>query len=195
MLAGLRTAPPGLLPAFKPDWRAASLLNERLRFVDPTVLMHLSRGLAFNPLRSAEVLDDFLAALDEKNGYVFEVQAWVGGGRAAERPVPRPPIGTHRRRCHGAKPPGRDGGSDAAHDEHSRAALGQRRDIHKRANTGLGGAPPLDRSSDQITATFKSSRVAAIPRARSDGTRAEHVNADMARSKIATLCCSLRRDG
>jgi len=30
--------------------------------------MHLSRGLTFNPLRSAEVLDDVLAALDEKNG-------------------------------------------------------------------------------------------------------------------------------
>ena len=106
MLAGLMTALPGLLPAFTPDWHAASLLNAGLRFVDPTALMHLSRGLTFNPMRSAEVLTDVLAALDEKNVYVSELQAWVRGARAAERPVPHPRIGTHRRRCHGAKPAG-----------------------------------------------------------------------------------------
>ena len=89
----MRTAPPGLLPAFKPDWRAANLLNERLRFVDPTALMHLSRGLTFNPLRSAEVLDDVLAALDKKNGYVAEVQAWVRGGGLQNGPCPTLPSG------------------------------------------------------------------------------------------------------
>jgi hypothetical protein len=80
MLAGLSTAPPGLLPAFKPDWRAASALTDRLRFVDATALMHLSRGLTFNPLRSAEVLDDVLVAFDDKTGYVSRVQDWVCGG-------------------------------------------------------------------------------------------------------------------
>ena len=86
-------APPGLLPAFKPDWLAANLLNERLRFIDPTAFMHLSRGLTFNPLRSAEVLDDVLAALDEKNGYVSEVQAWVRGGGLQNGPCPTRPSG------------------------------------------------------------------------------------------------------
>lgn len=89
----MRTSPPGILPAFKPDWKAASLLNERLRFVDPTALMHLSRGLTFNPLRSAEVLDDVLAAFDEQNGYVSDVQAWVRGGGLQNGPCPTLPSG------------------------------------------------------------------------------------------------------
>ena len=93
MLSGLSTLPPGLLPAFKPDWKAADLLNERLRFVDPTALMHLSRGLTFNPLRSAEVLDDVLTAFDEKNGYVSEVQAWVRGGGLQNGQCPTLPSG------------------------------------------------------------------------------------------------------
>jgi hypothetical protein len=76
----LRPVPPGLLPAFKPDWRAASALTERLRFVDATALVHLSRGLTFNSLRSAEVLDDALGAFDNKTGYVSQVQEWVRGG-------------------------------------------------------------------------------------------------------------------
>ena len=63
-------------------------MNERLRFVDPTALMHLSRGLTFNPLRSAEVLDDALAALDKKNGYVSDVQAWVRAGGLQNGPCP-----------------------------------------------------------------------------------------------------------
>jgi hypothetical protein len=76
----LRPVPPGLLPAFKPDWLAARALNERLLFVDATALTHLSRGLTFDPLRSAQVLDDALCALDETTGYVSQVQLWVRGG-------------------------------------------------------------------------------------------------------------------
>ena len=40
----MKPVPPGLLPTFKPGWLAASALTERLRFVEATVLMHLSRG-------------------------------------------------------------------------------------------------------------------------------------------------------
>ena len=69
------------------------MLNERLRFVDPTALMHLSRGLTFNPLRSAEVLDDALAALDEKNNYISDVQAWVREGGLQNGPCPTLPSG------------------------------------------------------------------------------------------------------
>ena len=69
------------------------MLNERLRFIDPTALMHLSRGLTFNPMRSAEVLDDVLAALDEKNGYVSDVQEWVRGGGLQNGPCPTLPSG------------------------------------------------------------------------------------------------------
>jgi hypothetical protein len=80
MRAKLPTAWRELLPAFKPDWQAASALTSQLRFVDATALMHLSRGLTFDPIRSAEVLDAVLVALNEKNGYISEVQAWVCGG-------------------------------------------------------------------------------------------------------------------
>lgn len=76
----MRPVPPGLLTAFKRDWLAVSALTERLLSVDATALMHLSRGLTFDPLRSAEVLDDALCALDEKTGHVSQVQAWVRGG-------------------------------------------------------------------------------------------------------------------
>ena len=68
-------APLELLPACKPDWQAASALTNRLRFVDATALMRLSRSLTFNPLRSAEVLDDALGAFNDKTGYVSQVQA------------------------------------------------------------------------------------------------------------------------
>lgn len=85
--------PPELLPAFKPNWLAASALTERLRFVDATALMHLSRGLTFDPLRSAEVLDDALCALDEKNGYVSQVQEWVRGGGLHNGECPTLPTG------------------------------------------------------------------------------------------------------
>jgi len=39
--------------------------------------MHLSRSLTFDPMRSAEVLDDALCALDENTGYVSRVSAMV----------------------------------------------------------------------------------------------------------------------
>lgn len=55
--------------------------------------MHLSRGLTFNTLRSAEVLDDVLTAFDEKNGYVSEVQSWVRGGGLQNGPCPSLPSG------------------------------------------------------------------------------------------------------
>ena len=42
-------------PAYRP-----LLATQRLRFVDATALMYLSRGLTFDPLRSAEVLARFL---------------------------------------------------------------------------------------------------------------------------------------
>ncbi|ETI65515.1 hypothetical protein HJG53_16200 [Sphingomonas sp. ID1715] len=67
-------------PAFKPDWPAAAELGRQLRFVDPVALMHLSRGLTFNPLRSAEVLDDVLVHFNETSGYVAEVETWVRAG-------------------------------------------------------------------------------------------------------------------
>ncbi|WP_323990040.1 hypothetical protein [Nguyenibacter sp. L1] len=85
--------PPRLLPAFKPDWLAASALTERLLFVDATMLMHLSRGLTFDPLRSAEVLDNALCALDEKTGYVSQMQAWVRGGGLHNGECPTLPTG------------------------------------------------------------------------------------------------------
>ena len=66
----MRAVPPGLRSESKPEWPAASLLTDGLRFVDATALMHLSRGLTFDPLQSAEVLDRVLGGLDEKTGYV-----------------------------------------------------------------------------------------------------------------------------
>ena len=89
----MRPVPPELLPAFKPNWLAASALTERLRFVDATALMHLSCGLTFDPLRSAEVLDDALCALDEKNGYVSQVQEWVRAGGLHNGACPTLPTG------------------------------------------------------------------------------------------------------
>jgi len=69
----LRAVPPGLLPESKPEWPAASLLTDGLRFVDATALMHLSRGLPFDLVQSAEVLGRVLGGLDEKTGYVSQV--------------------------------------------------------------------------------------------------------------------------
>lgn len=89
----MRPVPPGLLPPFKPDWLAARALTERLNFVDATALMHLSRGLTFDPLRSAEVLDSALSALDVKTGYVSRVQEWVRGGGLYNGACPTMPAG------------------------------------------------------------------------------------------------------
>jgi len=89
----LKTPPPGLLPAFKPDWRAASELTERLHFVDVTALMHLSHGLTINPMRSAEVLDDALIAFDKDTGYISSVQQWVRGGGLHNGACPTRPAG------------------------------------------------------------------------------------------------------
>ncbi len=50
--------------------------------------MHLSHGLTFNPLRSAEVLDDVLTAFDDTSGYVSDMQAWVRGGGLQNGPCP-----------------------------------------------------------------------------------------------------------
>ena len=68
-------------------------MTERLRFVDAVALMHLSRGLTFDPLRSAEVLDDALCALDKKNGYISQVQEWVRGGGLHNGECPTLPTG------------------------------------------------------------------------------------------------------
>ncbi len=89
----MRPVPPVLLPAFKPDWPAACALTKRLLFVDATALMHLSRGLTFDPLRSAKVLDDALCALDKNSGYVSQVQAWVRGGGLHNGECPTLPTG------------------------------------------------------------------------------------------------------
>lgn len=67
-------------PAFKIDLPAAKVLAQRLRFVDPLALMQLSRGLTFNPLRCAEVLDGALTELDKSSGYISRVEAWIRSG-------------------------------------------------------------------------------------------------------------------
>ena len=85
--------PLGLLPPFKPDWLTASAMTELRSFVDATALMHLSRGLTFDPLRSAEVLDSALSALDFKTGYVSQVQEWVRGGGLYKGVCPTMPAG------------------------------------------------------------------------------------------------------
>jgi hypothetical protein len=75
-------------PAPKPDWAAARVLSKKLRFVDPVALMHLSRGLTFDAIRCAEVLDDALIALDVRTGYVTELTDWVRAGAIAHGPCP-----------------------------------------------------------------------------------------------------------
>ncbi|MEA3048530.1 MAG: hypothetical protein QOG84_366 [Sphingomonadales bacterium] len=72
----------------RPDWLAAQALSKRLRFVDPVALLHLSRGLTFDALQCAEVLDDALIGLDERSGYVTELIHWIRAGALAHRPCP-----------------------------------------------------------------------------------------------------------
>ncbi|MFN3726472.1 MAG: hypothetical protein ACK4SZ_09215 [Allosphingosinicella sp.] len=68
-------------------------MTERLRFVDATALMHLSRGLTFDPLQSAEVLDGALGGLEQKTGYVSQMQEWVRGGGLHNGECPTLPTG------------------------------------------------------------------------------------------------------
>lgn len=75
-------------PAPRPDWKAAQALSKRLRFVDAAALMHLSRGLTFDSLQCAEVLDHALVSLDEQTGYATELSVWVGAGGLAIGPCP-----------------------------------------------------------------------------------------------------------
>lgn len=75
-------------PAPRPDWPAAQALSRSLRFVDAVALMHLSRGLTFDALRCAEVLDHALIGLDDRTGYVTELIDWVGAGGLAHGPCP-----------------------------------------------------------------------------------------------------------
>lgn len=70
-------------PAPRPDWPAARALAKGLRFVDPVALMHLSRGLTFDALQCAEVLDHALIGLDDRTGYVTELTNWIGAGALA----------------------------------------------------------------------------------------------------------------
>ena len=67
-------------PALKPNWRAAADLSGNLTFVDPIALMHLSRGLTFDVLQCADVLDHVLIELDAQTGYVTEVCNWIQAG-------------------------------------------------------------------------------------------------------------------
>lgn len=75
-------------PAPRPDWSAAQALSNRLRYVDPVALTHLARGLTFDALRCAEVLDHALIGLEERTGYVTKLIDWVGAGALAHGPCP-----------------------------------------------------------------------------------------------------------
>lgn len=80
-------------PAPKPDWIAAERLAGTLRFVDPVALVHLSRGLTFDALRCAEVIDHALGSLEEDTGYVGKLSAWIATGALASGPCPLFPNG------------------------------------------------------------------------------------------------------
>lgn len=80
MLVNTSGTPIKFLPAFKPNWETAIELTSRLNFVDASALTHLSRGLTFNSIRSAEVLDAALVEFDKTTGYVSQVQRWVRDG-------------------------------------------------------------------------------------------------------------------
>ncbi|WP_298953953.1 hypothetical protein [uncultured Methylobacterium sp.] len=75
-------------PAPRPDWNAAERLAPTLRFVDPVALVHLSRGLTFDALRCAEVLDHALCSLEDTTGYVEKLSAWIAAGSLSSGPCP-----------------------------------------------------------------------------------------------------------
>lgn len=80
-------------PAPKPDWIAAERLAGTLRFVDPVALVHMSRGLTFDALRCAEVIDHALGGLEDETGYVGKLLAWIAAGGLANGPCPLFPNG------------------------------------------------------------------------------------------------------
>ena len=75
-------------PAPRPDWKAAQALAKSLKFVDAVALMHLSRGLTFDSLRCAEVLDHALVGLDDRTCYVTQLIDWIEAGAHAAGPCP-----------------------------------------------------------------------------------------------------------
>jgi len=77
----------------RPNWKAARALAGTLQFVDPVALTHLSRGLTFDPLQCADVLDHALVSLDQKTGYTSAVASWVRAGALAAGSCPLFPSG------------------------------------------------------------------------------------------------------
>lgn len=81
------------MAAPRPKWGAARALTSTLQFVDAVALTHLSRGLTFDPLECADVLDHALVSLDHKTGYTSEVASWVRAGALAAGSCPLFPSG------------------------------------------------------------------------------------------------------
>lgn len=89
----VKRPPKPFMAAPRPNWKAALALTGTLQFVDVVALTHLSRGLTFDPLQCADVLDHALVSLDQKTGYTSEVASWVRAGALAAGSCPLFPSG------------------------------------------------------------------------------------------------------
>lgn len=88
MFSGVRnsTQPSGRVERFEHRADAQRLGDHR--FVDLEAFQHLARGLTFDVVRCAEVLDHALCGLNEATGYPDRLVTWIGAGGLAAGPCP-----------------------------------------------------------------------------------------------------------
>ncbi len=74
--------------AGRSERRADARAPEDHRFVDLRAFQHLARGLTFDVVQCAEVLDHALCALNKATGYPDRLLAWISAGGLAAGPCP-----------------------------------------------------------------------------------------------------------